>query len=111
MMIIFFESLLLVFGFTLLSLSLPRHYSQVYNERQQLSVRILWRLRISGYILIIASMILAINTWGVALGLVYWFAYATPVTFFLSLVFAFKPRWLAFIPHLFNLICHENTKP
>ena len=96
-MIIFIETLLHVFGFTLISLSLARHYGQVNKKRKQLSTRLLWVYRLSGYVLLLAGVVLAIYVWGIMLGLVYWLAYATLVTFLLSLILAFKPNYLSFL--------------
>ncbi|GAA5136319.1 DUF3325 domain-containing protein [Thalassotalea piscium] len=100
-MLILIETLILFLGFLCLSLSLSRHYNQV-DPKKRLSTRNLWLYRISGYTLLLLAGIYAADVWGLTLGLVYWCASATLVTFFLSLVLTFKPKWLSFIICLSN---------
>lgn len=104
-MFLFFEIILLTLGFTLLSLSLPRHFHQVSYcktniKRKQFTTRHVWIFRGCGYALLFTSIFLTTQERGITLGLVYWFASATLVTLLLSLILSFKPRWLAFIPSL-----------
>jgi hypothetical protein len=87
---------LLIVGFTLLSLSLSRHYSHVANKRQRLSTKMTLVYRGVGYSLLIASTALSISTWDIALALVYWFATSSLVTLVLSFILSFKPQWLVF---------------
>jgi hypothetical protein len=90
--------LLLTIGFTLLSLSLSRHYSHVSNKRQRLGKSAILLFRFIGYSFLIAAAILSISFWGIALGLVYLFATTTLVAIVLSTILTFKPRWLSLIP-------------
>ncbi len=96
-MSILIELILLMFGFILLSLSLSRHYNKVHNKHSQLSTRTLWIFRVSGYALLLTSIILGINLWGLTLGLVYWFASAMLIALLITLILSFKPHWLSFI--------------
>lgn len=95
-MLIIIETLILLLGFLCLSLSLSRHYHQV-APKKRLSTRNLWLYRISGYILLLLAGIYAADVWGLTLGIVYWCAIATAVSFLLSLILAFKPKWLSFM--------------
>ena len=102
-MLIFTEILVLIFGFILLSLSLTRHYNRVTEQRVRLSKRVMLVFRLGGLSLLIIAIILAVNIWGVALGLVYWFALATLVILLLSMLLTYKPQYLFFILPLLML--------
>jgi len=93
--------LLLMVGFTLLSLSLSRHYSHVTDKRQRLANKTKLLLRFIGYSLLIISAIISEKVWGIALGGVYWFATTMLVATVLSIILTYKPRWLSFIPLYF----------
>ncbi|MEI6893044.1 MAG: DUF3325 domain-containing protein [Colwellia sp.] len=101
---IILQIILLLLGFTLLSLSMSRHFSQVTNKRQRLAKSTVWLFRMLGYGLIIVSVLVAINAWGVVLGLVYCFGTAMLVTLLLSLILAYRPRWLSVIPKMMKLM-------
>ncbi len=103
-MIIMIEIVLQLIGFSLLSLSMSRHYSHVVNRRQRIPKITMWLLRVVGYGMLLTAVILAINSWGMALGLVYCFATATLVTILLALLLTYKPYWLSFIPSIVNKI-------
>jgi hypothetical protein len=94
--------LLLIVAFTLLSLSLSRHYSDVTNKRQRLPQHFILLFRFVGYGFLLVSVTLSITLWGLGLGLVYCFGTATIVVTLLSMVLTFKPKWLSFIPLLFT---------
>jgi len=89
---------LLMVAFTLLSLSLSRHYRHVTNKRTRLTRKNILMVRFIGYSFLIAAAIISINIWGIVLGLVYGFATTTLVTIVLSAILTFKPRLLSFIP-------------
>jgi hypothetical protein len=93
---------LLIVAFTLLSLSLSRHYSDVTNKRQRLSQNFILLFRLVGYGFLLASVTLSVSLWGLGLGLVYCFGTATVVVILLSMILTFKPKWLLFIPLLFT---------
>ncbi|MCL1045328.1 DUF3325 domain-containing protein [Shewanella electrodiphila] len=84
-------------GFTLLSLSLSRHYDQVINSVKRPSKPIVWTLRLSGYGILLLAIIQGIKSWGLALGLVYSFATATLVATLLAMLLTYKPHYLTFI--------------
>ncbi len=88
---------LLMVGFTLLSLSLSRHYSHVTDKQQRLSKKTKLLFRFIGYSFLIMAVIISVNIWGIALGAVYWFATTTLVATVLSMILTYKPRWLSFI--------------
>lgn len=91
------QILLQLLGFTLLSLSLSRHYSQVINNAIRPTKRMILGMRISGYILLFLAVFFALNSWGVALGLVYSFATVTLVATLLTTLLTYKPNYLALI--------------
>ena len=91
------QILLFIAAFTLLSLSISRHYSQVTNSRQRLNKKQVWLFRFNGYCLIVLAMYLAISAWGVTLGLVYCCGTAMLVALTVSLILSYRPRWLSFI--------------
>jgi hypothetical protein len=86
-----------ILGFTLLSLSLPRHYYQVINSVKRPSKPIIWTMRLSGYTILLLAVIYAFKNWGVILGFVYFFATTTLVATFLTILWTYKPHYLAFI--------------
>lgn len=91
------QILLQLLGFTLLSLSLSRHYSQVINNAIRPTKRMIFGMRISGCILLFFAVFFALKSWGVALGLVYSFATATLVATLLAILLTYKPHYLTFI--------------
>lgn len=91
------QILLQLLGFTLLSLSISRHYSQVITNAKPPTQRIIWGIRISGYTLLLLAVIYALKNWGLTLGLVYFFATTTLVATFLAILWTYKPHYLAFI--------------
>ena len=100
--------LVLTISFILLSLSLARHYSDVTKQEIQLSQRAIWLFRLSGYCLLLAAIALAINFWGISLGLVYWFGSMTLVTALLSMVLTYRPQYLLCISVLVTI--KDKTK-
>ena len=102
-MIIVTEILLLIFGFALLSLSMSRHYNDVMVRRQRLTKNTILLFRVIGYSSLIIAAIVAVNVWGLALGLVYWFGTATLVTTLLSLTLTYHAHCLLLILLMFKL--------
>jgi hypothetical protein len=96
-MLILIQILLQFIGFSYLSLSITRYYRPVTNQSLRAPKRTVWALLVCGYTLLLIAIILALNGWGVALGLVYSFATATLAATFLAILLAFKPHYLAFI--------------
>jgi hypothetical protein len=96
-MLIFTQILLQLLGFALLSLSISRNYSKVIksaNKRQ--SKRTTWVFRACGYSLLILAVFSALNTWGLALGLVYSFAIATLTASFIVILLTYKSHYFTF---------------
>lgn len=97
-MLILTQILLQLLGFTLLSLSLSRNYSKaIKSANKRLTKRTSWILRACGYFLLILAIFLALNSLGVALGLVYSFATATLTATFTVILLTYKPHYMAFI--------------
>lgn len=94
--------IVLMFGFIFLSLSLSRHYKEVTHKKQHLTKNIKWIFKCSGYILLVCAAALLINVSGLTLGLVYWCALASLITFLLSIILAYKPDVLLFILVIMN---------
>lgn len=84
--------LMQLFGFALLSLSLSRHYSQVFSKAKRPTKHVLWILRGCGYAVILLAIGYAINSWGITLGLVYSFAIATLTATLIALLLTYKPQ-------------------
>lgn len=97
-MMIFFEFILLMLGFIMLSLSMSRHYCHVTDKQLLLTKNNVWVFRTIGYSLLIIAIILAVIYWGVALGLVYCFGTTTLASIMLSMILTYRSHWLAFIP-------------
>ncbi len=96
-MLILTQILLQLLGFTLLSLSLSRNYSKVINRAKRPTNRTSWVFRACGYALLIIAVFWALNSWGIALGLVYSFATATLTATFIVILLTYKPHYMSFI--------------
>ena len=96
-MLILSQILLQLLGFTLLSLSLSRNYSQITNRANRPTKCTSWAFRACGYTLLIIAVIWALNCWGIALGLVYSFATATLTATLIVILLTYKPHYMAFI--------------
>lgn len=96
-MLILMQILLQLLAFTLLSLSLTRHYTQVMSQAQRLAKSTVLTFRVSGYLLLIIAIVYGVYSWGLALGLVYSLATATLVSTFLAVLLTYKPHYLAFV--------------
>ena len=101
-MLILMQIVLQLLAFTLLSLSLTRHYSQVMSQAQRLAKATVLAFRVSGYLLLTIAIFYAVYNWGWALGLVYSLATATLVTTFLALLLTYKPHYLSLVIVPFN---------
>lgn len=88
------EIVLLMLGFTLLSLSMTRHYADVTKRGVRLGKGQIKLLRIAGYLLIMIALCYSIFVWNIALGLVYCFGTASLVSLFISLTLTYRPSWL-----------------
>ncbi len=91
------QILLQLLAFTLLSLSLTRHYTQVMSQAQRLAKSTVLTFRVSGYLLLTTAIVYAVYNWGWALGLVYSLATATLVSTLLAVLLTYKPHYLAFV--------------
>ncbi|MBE0380472.1 DUF3325 domain-containing protein [Pseudoalteromonas prydzensis] len=94
---ILIQIILQLLGFTLLSLSLQRHYNDVFSQAQRLKKNTCILLRCMGFTMIVVAVVHAINTWGNALGLVYAFATASLVASALAVLFAYTGKIKAII--------------
>lgn len=91
-MLILLQIILQLLGFTLLSLSLQRHFNDVFSQTQRLKKSTCLLFRCIGFTLLIVTTVNAISTWGAALGLVYAFATATLVATVLAVLLAYAAR-------------------
>ncbi|NNG41392.1 DUF3325 domain-containing protein [Pseudoalteromonas sp. NEC-BIFX-2020_002] len=96
-MLILAQILLQLIGFALLSLSIPRHFSQVFQHTSRPTKRTVLALRCGGYAFVILAVIIAVNSWGVSLGLVYSVATATLTATTLTVLLAYISKLLTVI--------------
>ncbi|MFY8328235.1 DUF3325 domain-containing protein [Pseudoalteromonas sp. ZZD1] len=96
-MLILLQIILQLLGFTLLSLSLQRHYNDVIGQARRLKKSTYLLFRCLGIALLIVATANAIYTWGTALGLVYVFATATLVATTLAILLAYITRLKAML--------------
>lgn len=88
-MLILLQVLLQLLGFILLSLSLQRHYNDVFGQTQRPTKQTIRLLKFMGFAVLIVAIAYAIYTWGSALGLVYFFATASLVASALAMLLAY----------------------
>ncbi|MCG7534163.1 DUF3325 domain-containing protein [Pseudoalteromonas sp. OOF1S-7] len=86
--------MLLLFGFTLLSMAMYRHYSRIVGSSMSPSKWRRWLLRISGTGLNLIALLVCVFSWGISRGLVYWFGSATMAVFIVIIVLTYYPRLL-----------------
>lgn len=94
---------LLYLGLMALSLSIKRHYKQVFQAAAPLGPRRKLCLRLVGAGLILACVGLTIGNLGVGLGLVYVFGAVSLAAMILSLGLSFLPRRLILVVNFLGL--------
>jgi len=89
-----FANTALFIGFFVISMSIKRHFKQLFPQRKMASLKWLLIFRTIGYTSLLLSASLYITGLGIGLGLVSFFGLLTLVTFMQSLCFSYKPQWL-----------------
>lgn len=90
-MIVALSFTLAVLGFTLLALSLARHYRDIFGKT--LSPMRGRTFRTAGCLLMAASMASAITAQGIGTGLVLWFALLTVAALIVGLSITYRDKW------------------
>ena len=75
-MLIFVQLLFCSLGMIYLSLTIPRHFSEVSGKRQH-SANSNLKYTLIGFVILLLTLVNAIVCWGVLLGCVYWCAVLT----------------------------------
>ena len=88
-----FAFALCVVGFICLSLSMKRHFRQLWPQSAP-ARSVVWLLRCVGYGALTAALLPAINKLGVSIGIVLWCGLLTAAALTVSLLLAYRPRWL-----------------
>lgn len=86
-------------GFYCLSLSLTRHYTQVFGATRRATPLRVRFYRFSGYSMLLFALFYSVSIWGLALGLVYGLGTATFTATILALLLTYMPRRLTFGQH------------
>ncbi len=94
-MLILVQIVLQLLGFSLLVLSLPRHYSEIFGAAQRATKMARLVFKCMGFSVIIVAIVFALNSWGAALGLVYFFATATLIVTLLAILLAYFRKFKA----------------
>lgn len=81
-------------GFLLISLSMKRHYVQVFSKDAMLSNRQNRLLRFTGYAGLGIAGWLCIHDLGIGLGLVYWTGLLTVAAMIQALLLAYRRQWI-----------------
>jgi len=81
-------------GFLLISLSMKRHYAQIFSKHEVLPRRQNILLRIIGYAGIGIAGWLCIHDLGLGLGIVYWTGLLTVSAMIQALLFAYRRQWI-----------------
>ncbi len=90
------QVLMQLLGFSLLALSLNRHYQQVAGRTKRLSkIKIKW-FRIAGYGILCVSAAIIIVLKGFAVGMTYWLALATLDALCIALILTYRAKWLRY---------------
>lgn len=85
---------LTVLGCILLSLSLRRHYRQVFADESTYTVR-LWPLRFAGYVLLSLALWPCIVAFGAPIGLCLWLSIVALAAFTQIMLLTYRPRGVA----------------
>jgi hypothetical protein len=80
-------------GFALLALSQDRHWHHLGGGRH-CPVRTAWLLRVSGYILLLASLVLALWRDGPSFGALVWVTALSICAFAVVATLTWRPHWL-----------------
>lgn len=78
-------------GCLLLSLSLRRHYRQVFSDDSAYEAR-RWPLRIAGYVCVLLAIWPCVVTSGVWIGLILWISVLALATFLQIMLLTYRPR-------------------
>lgn len=93
---------LIYLGLVLLSLTLDKHYRKVLNEPVSNFIKRV--LGVFGTLILIISLIIAIKSSGLSLGLTYWVGMLVPAIVFIALVFTYKPKIIVILSVVLLLI-------
>ncbi|NRA55848.1 MAG: DUF3325 domain-containing protein [Gammaproteobacteria bacterium] len=96
---------LILLGFFLISLSMKRHFKQLYPQKKMASLRQLFIFRVCGYAALLLAMSLFIAVQGLGYGLVVYLGLLTLVALLQSLLLTYKPQWLTSI----GLVCFISS--
>lgn len=85
---------LTVLGCILLSLSLRRHYRQVFADESAYARR-LWFLRLGGYLLVALALWPCVAAFGAPIGLCLWLSIVALAAFAQIMLLTYRPRGVA----------------
>src|SRR5262245_42383489 len=85
---------LMCLGCLLLSLSLRRHYRQVFSDESRYESR-LWPLRIAGYALALLSLWPCVREFGAPIGTCLWLSVLALAAFVQIMLLTYRPRVVA----------------
>lgn len=85
-------SLILYLGLLFLSLSLEKHYKQVFTTSFTLGFK--KSVTFFGWALLFISIALYIHRFGVGLGITYWLGIVTPIVVFIAMLLTYIPKAL-----------------
>jgi hypothetical protein len=80
-------------GCLLLSLSLRRHYRQVFADQSGYAER-MWPLRIAGYALVSLALWPCIQLSGAPIGFCLWLSILALASFLVIMLLTYRPQWL-----------------
>ncbi len=80
-------------GCLLLSLSLRRHYRQVFADETGYEQR-LWPLRIAGYVLVLVALWPCVRLFGAPIGFCLWLSILALAAFLVIMLLTYRPRLL-----------------
>ena len=82
---------LMCIGCLLLSLSLRRHYRQVFTDESRYEQH-LWPLRIAGYLLVTLSLWPCVREFGAPIGICLWLSVLAIAAFVQIMLLTYRPR-------------------
>lgn len=82
---------LMCLGCLLLSLSLRRHYRQVFTDESRFAQR-LWVLRIAGYTLVALALWPCVREFGAPIGICLWLSVLALAAFVQIMLLTYRPR-------------------
>jgi hypothetical protein len=80
-------------GCLLLSLSMRRHYRQVFADESGYAER-LWPLRIVGYALVLLALWPCTRLFGAPIGICLWLSILALAAFGVIMLLTYRPQWL-----------------